>query len=317
MFLITSCYAANENIKAEAVIAWPRGGGTDTLFRLLISHVNSNNKDINILPTNKIGFAGALALNYVYIHPADATRILINAENPPLYEFLGYGDKNYDDFECILLAATEAVGLIVPAESKWHTYSEIVYDSKNVREITQAITNVGSLPWSSSAMLSSFAQGDFKQEWYDTDVAAMMAVFNGEADFTFIKVQMARQAVKNGRLRFICTLTDKRLPEWEDVPAVTEEFPEFKNYLPWGPFYGAFVKKGTDPKIIERLKNAFMDAYNSKACQKYLADGKMIPLGLSGQEANDYIHKWQERTLTAFSKGKLNLDFKFNNFGNQ
>ena len=316
MFL-NSCYAAGKSINAEGVIAWPRYGGTDTLFRLLINHINANNKDISITPTNKIGFAGALALHYVYSHEADATRILIAAENPPLYKFLGYGDKNYDDFECILLAATEPMALIVPADSKWRSYSELIEDSNTAERITQAITNVGSLPWSSSAMLNSVAQSNFKQEWYDTDGAAMMAVFAGEADFTFVKVQMARQAVKNGRLRFIFTLTDERLPEWEDVPAVTEEFPEFKKYLPWGPFYGAFVKKGTPPEIVERLKNAFMNAYQSPACQKYLADGRMIPLGLAGQEANDYIHSWQERTLAAFASGKLNLDFKFNNFENQ
>lgn len=43
----------------------------------------------------------------------------------------------------------------------------------------------------------------------------------------------------------------------EDIPLITAEYPDFAQYLPWGPFYGVFAPKGTDQAVIDTLAAAY------------------------------------------------------------
>ncbi len=317
--LSSSCqfkiYAQDQNIlNSEAVIAWGTKGTTDILFRTLLKYVDGSKYNLKITPVNKTGFAGAYATNYVNNQESNGKYLLINAENPPLYEFLGYGNLDYDNFECILLIATDIVAIISPVDSEWHTFSEIVEASRAGRKITMSITNVGGLSWNAVSVLQPYTKTYFIQEWYQTDSLAVSAVFENEADFTFSKIQLAREATRNGRAKILAILSDKEFPGVK-ARLITEDFPEFKKCLPWGPFYGIFIKKGTDPEIISRYKQAFKEAYENEEYQKYLKSCFTIPLGLQGEEANEYINKWKSNTLSILKNSMLNMNFKFNRIG--
>ena len=72
------------------------------------------------------------------------------------------------------------------------------------------------------------------------------------------------------------------------------------------------MKKGTVPDVVAKWREEFLKAYNSGAFRKYLADIKMTPLGLGGEDAAKFIHDWQARTLAILSKANLNMNFRFN-----
>ena len=297
---------ASSAFATDGIIGWAAGGGTDTLMRPLIKHIG------NINPIVKTGLAGAVALNYVNDRPSDGETLLMNAENPTLYKFLGYGDVDYDNFECVLLIATEVVGVVVNPNSKFNSFKEIVEAARADKEsIIEATTNVGGMPWTLTAMLGHITSVNFVQQWYNGDKAAMDAVIEGEADFTFCKLQMGRELFKQGKLRYISLISKEKIEGW-DVPLITDEYPAFAENLPWGPFYGVFVKKDTPVEIINKWKAAFADAYKSDEYQKLLSDARMTPLGLNGAAALDYIHGWQARTLSILSKADLNMRFRFN-----
>lgn len=297
---------ASSAFGAQGVIGWGEGGGTDTLMRNLTAQMNGQ-----VIPVNRTGLAGAVATLYTYNQPSDGETILMNAENPTLYKLLGYSDIDYDDFECVLLIATEVVGVIVPSNSKYNSFTEIVNAAKEGREIIEATTNVGGMPWTLTAMLGNVTGASFVQEWYAGDKAAMEAVIDGKADFTFCKLQMGREAFHDGRLKYISLISKEKIDGW-DVPLITEEYPSFAENLPWGPFYGVFLKKGTSPEVIAKWRDDFLKAYNTPEYQKLLADSRMTALGLSGEEAAKFIADWQARTLAVLSKAKLNMNFRFN-----
>ena len=85
------------------------------------------------------------------------------------------------------------------------------------------------------------------------------------------------------------------------MPPITDYDPAFSEYLPWGPFYGVFVKKGTDKSTIETLSTAFGEAYTDASYQKVLTNLYVEPLGLCGQEANEYIEAWRAASLKALN----------------
>ncbi len=211
----------------------------------------------------------------------------MNAENPTLYKLLGYSDVDYDDFECVLLAATEIVGVIVPADSKWKTFTEIVDAAKSGQEIVAATTNVGGMPWTLTAMLGNVTGASFIQEWYAGDMAARDAVVNGKADFTFCKLQMGREMFRDGKLKFISLIHNEKVEGW-DVPLITDEYPAFAENLPWGPFYGVFVKKGTAPDVVAKWREEFLKAYNLQLKVEHFSRFHRLQLNISHVPRRDF-----------------------------
>ena len=134
---------------------------------------------------------------------------------------------------------------------------------------------------------------------YDSDAAAKNAVVNGECDFTACLIQQGLEEYKAGDVKFLATLTKEPEELLPNVPVITAEFPAFEKYLPWGAFYGVFAKKGTDPKIIEILAEAFTKAGPDENYQRVLHNFDVNFMGYTGEEAAKYISSWRENTVNA------------------
>ena len=68
--------------------------------------------------------------------------------------------------------------------------------------------------------------------------------------------------------------------------------------MPFGGWVGIAVAADTDPEIYEILREAAVKAYESDAFQTFVEQKTFVPMGLTGQEANDwaqttsYINSW-------------------------
>lgn len=301
----------SESQVIHAVIQWAEGGGTDSVVRPLIELAASGLSG-TIETENMIGMAGALAFQNVYSQEADGTYLLMGAENPCLYPILGYSDEDYSDFECVCLIGSEVVGVVVAADSPYQTFTEIVEAALNGEEIVMSSTNVGGMPWTIAAMVEQITGAQFVQQWYAGDAEAEQAVLDGEVDFTFCKLQTGLADYQAGTLRYLNVFSDTEVESLESVPAITEEYPDFADYLPWGPFYGVFVKSGTPEETVTELKEVFLAAWEDESYQTTLEELQITPLGLCGDEAAEYIQAWQEKTVSILSESELTYSFRFN-----
>ena len=236
----------------NGIVQWGEGGGTDSLMRPL-STLAQEKLGKSIVIQNKTGGTGSIATQYVYDQAADGYNLLMGAENPALYKVLGISDLTYDDFDCVFLIGDETTGVVVGKDSKYTSFTEIVDAAKAGENVTLATTGTGGLPWEVGALITSITGAEFKQVQYDSDASAKTAVLGGECDFTICKIQSGIEEYKSGDLKWLCLLATEAVEEMNDVPLVTAEYPDFEKYLPWGPFYGIFVKKGTDAGVEEIL----------------------------------------------------------------
>lgn len=290
----------------SGIIQWGAGGGTDSLMRPL-AVLAQDILGTNLVLTNKTGGTGSVATQYVYDQEADGATLLMGAENPALYDKLGISDLTYDDFECVFLIGDETTGVVVGKDSPYSSLTEIVEAAKDGGEVKLATTGIGGLPWEVAAMISSITGAEFVQVEYSSDASAKEAVLNGECDFTISKVQMGYQEYKSGDYKWLCMLATKPVELMSDVPLITEEYPDFKDYLPWGPFYGVFVKKGTDEKVVKILADAFSKAYDDSSYKTMLGYFYINPLGYTGDEAEEYISKWRTNMLGILDKAQAAL----------
>jgi tripartite-type tricarboxylate transporter receptor subunit TctC len=67
-------------------------------------------------------------------------------------------------------------------------------------------------------------------------------------------------------------------------------------YLPWGSFYGVFVRKETPEPVKAKLVAAFKKAGENPQYRKLMEGRGTTMLNLSGAEADAFIRKWQSTT---------------------
>lgn len=285
----------------NGIVQWGEGGGTDSLMRPL-STLAQETLGKSIVIQNKTGGTGSIATQYVYDQAADGYNLLMGAENPELYKVLGISELTYEDFDCVFLIGDETTGVVVGKDSKYNSLTEIVDAALGGEAVTLATTGTGGLPWEVAALITSITGAEFKQVQYDSDASAKTAVLGGECDFTICKIQSGIEEYKSGDLKWLCLLATEQVEEMSDVPVVTDEYPDFTQYLPWGPFYGIFVKKGTDAGIQEVLSNAFSTAFQDQSYQDVLASFHINAMGYTGDEAAQYLADWQTNTVDALTK---------------
>ena len=91
----------------------------------------------------------------------------------------------------------------------------------------------------------------------------------------------------------IDTKPAEALPE---VPALGETNPEYADYLPWGPFFGVFVKNGTPEDVVAKLVDAYAKGAESEDFVKLMGDRGYVIESLSGDAATQFLSKWQSLT---------------------
>ena len=286
----------------SGIIQWGAGGGTDNLMRPLAT-LAEKELGKSIVVENKAGATGTIATQYVYDKDADGYTLLMGAENPQLYTALDLLNLTYADFEPVFLIVDETVGIVVSKDSPYKSFTELINAAlEKPGELTISTTGKGGLPWEVGSFITAVTGATFNQVPYDSDAAAKTAVIGGECDFTVCKIQSGIEDYKAGTLNFLCMFSKEPAPAMPEVPLITAEYPDFEQYMPWGPFYGVFVKKGTDQAIIDKLGEAFKKAYEDPAYQEQLANTNVNALGLTGSEAKEYMKNWQLNTINALNK---------------
>jgi tripartite-type tricarboxylate transporter receptor subunit TctC len=290
----------------NGIVQWGAGGGTDSLMRPLAA-LAEQQLGKSIVIQNMTGATGSVATQYVYDANADGYNLLMGAENPALYDVLEISNLTYSDFDCVYLIGDEVVGIIVGKNSPYNSFTDIVNAAlANPGTLKLSTTGKGGLPWEVGAFITDITGATFNQIPYDSDASAKTAVISGECDFTVCKVQSGIEDYNAGDIKFLCVLAEESVSVMPDVPLITAEYPDFSKYLPWGPFYGIFVKSGTDASVEETLSNAFAAVGTDASYQEVLANFNINFLGYTGDDAANYINSWRENTVNALtSSGAL------------
>lgn len=277
----------------NGVIQWGAGGETDNVSRALTPLVEKYLGKTVVL-TNKPGATGALAAQYVLLLPPDGYHILFGAENPQLYKVLGLADFDYANFYCVNILARGIPVLTVPANSPYHSLEELVEDAKNrPGQILNGITGPGGLPFTVSAMMKSVNGVEFNQIPFDGTGPANTAMLGGHVDMVFGATSTATELVRAGKIKALAIIDLERVEALPDVPAITEIYPDYEKFLPWGPFYGVFVRRDVPEQVKEVLVEAFHEGWQEERFQNFITNAGSIPMGIYGEEADDWLAKWQ------------------------
>ena len=289
--------AAFPDRELAGVIMWGAGGATDVVARGLAPHADAA-LGKKIVLTNRPGGTGAISTNFVLNAPADGYTLLFGAENPQLHQVLSLADFGYEKFYPVSILGRGVAVVVVKSDSPWSSLKDFVEDAKKrPGKLKMGSTGPGGLPHTVASMLNAVTKFQVISVPFDGEGPGMTALMGGHVDIMPVGVGAAAENIKAGRVKALAVIdADAMNVGGQNVPSVTRDYPEFAKYLPWGPFYGVWVRRDTPADVTAVLVKAFKTAATNPQFVTLMKDRGNIPMDISGAEADAFLKKWQSVT---------------------
>lgn len=279
----------------QGSIMWSAGGVCDITARS-IGAAAQEILGTNIIFTNRAGSGGAVSTTWVNAQPAEGYEVLFGAENPQIAKVMGTAEIDYDDFTPINLYCTTYAAVAVSKDSPYNSLEELMNAVLADSSMIMATTGAGGLPEVVASMFADVVGTAPTMVPFDGENECMTAIMGGNADYTITTLGSAATFYESGDIKILSMVTDETVPGYEDVPIVLDVYSGFDKYLPWGPFYGVFVKNGTDEAIVATLTEAFAQAAENQDFLDLIASKGCFPLNISGDEAVEYLKQYRSVT---------------------
>ena len=293
----TAAVADYPEKEIQGIIQWGAGGSTDTVMRSVTPHAEEALGG-TVVMQNMTGAVGAIALNHVAGSAADGYTLLMGAENPMLYKVMGLGDKDYNEFVPISILARGTPILVAHPDAPFNDYAEMIaYVKENPGEVRFGSTGPGGLPSVVTAMINAVeGELDVIAVPYDGDGPALTGLQGGAIDVMPAVLGVAIEGIRAGNMKPLAVMdvtSNEKLP---DTPVVTRFNDAYNTYLPWGPFFGVFVPKGTPEDVVAKLSDAYATGVQHPDFVQLMDDRGFALMGISGDEANEFLSRWQQNT---------------------
>ncbi|WP_265517189.1 tripartite tricarboxylate transporter substrate binding protein [Nitratireductor luteus] len=278
------------------VVMWGAGGATDTVARAVNPAAEEAlGKPIVVL--NKSGGAGAISTAYVKAAPADGYTFLYGAENPQLHPVMGVSDIDYSQFYPVNILGRGVAVVTVPAGSKYQTMEDLLQDIKeNPGQVKMGSTGPGGLPSTVAALIANATDFEVTAIPFDGEGPGLTAMLGGEVDFMPAGISAAAEQIKAGNMRALAVVDIDPVVTLPDAPPITDALPEMAKYLPWGPFYGVFVRSEVPDDVKQTLVEAFKTAAATEDFQTLMTNRGNVVMNIAGEEAANFLTKWQQVT---------------------
>ncbi len=281
------------------VVMWGAGGATDVVARAINPHAEEELGE-SIVVQNRPGGVGAVATQFVNATPADGYTLLYGAENPQLHPIMGISDLDYSSFYPVNILGNGVGVIAVPADSEFETMQDLIDAVQaNPGELDMGSTGPGGIPSTISAMIKNVTDFDVNPIQFNGEGPGLTAMMGGEVDFMPAGVSAAAGQIESGNIRALAVFDTASLDSLSDVPPITDTLPELEEYLPWGPFYGVFIKDDSPEEVKTTLTEAYAAAAESPEFQQLMESRGNRMMNISGEEAREYLENWQRVTAWA------------------
>jgi len=277
----------------QGIIQWGAGGSTDTVMRAITPHVE---KELgkSIILSNRTGGVGVIATRFVESRRADGYTLLLGAENPQMYKVLGLADIDYNDMIPVNIIARGTPIFVAHNDAPFNTMTEFVeYAKANPGKVRTGSTGAGGLTSIVLAMLDSQVKVDLTTIPYDGDGPALTALQGGTIDIMPAVLGAAIEHIRAGRLKAIGLVDVEANDLLPGVAPIVDEIPGFSSYLPWGPFFGVFVKNGTPDSVVETLTNAYSKGAEHPDFVDLINGRGFTMMNISGDEARQFLDSYR------------------------
>jgi tripartite-type tricarboxylate transporter receptor subunit TctC len=287
------------------VLAYPPGGGTDLVARLLARELDQS-LGVNVVVENRPGGASVIGTSIVTRAAPDGYTLFLAdpayATNVSLMTRLPYDQK---DLVPISTVTVSPLVLAVPAASSIKTLADLIAMGRQSREgITFASAGVGSSPHLAAELLKFRSGGNFVHVPYKGSGPAMTDLIGGRIDFAFATLPAASQYVIKGQLRALATTGDEPSKLMPELPIVARTIPGFRVQF----WTALLAPKGTPPAVLERLNAAVRTALQTPAMLNGLGQAGEHAAYMTREQTAAFIDGETSRWSKVIAEGRIHID---------
>jgi tripartite-type tricarboxylate transporter receptor subunit TctC len=281
--LATPAMAQTPERSVRLVIAFPPGGSTDILARLIAPRMGELLGGL-VTPENRSGASGAVGAGFVAQAAPDGATILIDSGGQSVNPFLmrGLAFDYVRDLAPITLLATLPLILITRAEYGVADLPALLARLRaNPVEARYGSVGVGSRTHLAAASLLRRAGIKGEHVPYRGGADQMAGLLRGDVPFGFTSLALATPLIRDGKARALGLSAPARHPAFPALPTISEQgFAGFQ----MGDWLGLLAPAATPAAMITRLAVAAKDAVEQPALKPRLEALGLTPAA-EGPEA--------------------------------
>lgn len=242
------------------------GGSTDTLAREIAPEMGRL-LGRNVVIENRAGAGGNLAADAVAKAAPDGNTLLVSFTshtiNASLFPKLPF-DPVADFTPLTMIATTPSILLANPSVPVSNVKELIAYAKTHPGKLNFAIGGVGSSLHLAGEAFKMQAGVFIVNIPYRSTSPAIVDLVAGTVPLMFAPVGSTRQLLANGKLKALGVTSPKRLPQFPDVPAISETLPGFESSA----WFGLFGPAGMKPELVKTISDAARAAVHTDAMRR-------------------------------------------------
>jgi tripartite-type tricarboxylate transporter receptor subunit TctC len=186
------------------------------------------------------------------------------------------------DFEPVSLVATVEWGLVVPVDAPQKSAADLIATAKRTPgAVNYGSGGNGSPQHIAMALFASQAGLQMKHVPYKGATQAAMGVAGKEVDAAFQGIATVTSLVRGGKLRLIGVTTPQRMPQFPDVPTVSESGLSGFEFNSW---FAMMAPAGTPKDIVHRLSDEVKKALADPEVREKLNAQGLTPRGTTPED---------------------------------
>jgi tripartite-type tricarboxylate transporter receptor subunit TctC len=210
------------------------------------------------------------------------------------------------DFEPVSLVATVEWCLVVAADSPIKTVAEFIQQAKQTPgKINYGSGGNGSPQHIAMALFASQANLQLTHVPYKGATQAAVGVAGKEVDAAFQGIATVSALVKAGKLKLLAVCTPKRLPQFADIPTVSESGLAGFEFNSW---FAMMAPAGTPKAITRRLQQEVVKALADAQVKEQLSGLGLSPRGSSPEELATALGAQLARYERLFKQANITAD---------
>jgi tripartite-type tricarboxylate transporter receptor subunit TctC len=275
---------AYPNKPIRIIVPLAAGSAVDNAARIIAQKM-SQSLGQSIVVENQVGASGLIGADRVAKSPPDGYTLggfndSIMTMLPNLQPKMPWDIVR--DFEPVSLVAAIEWGLVVAADAPQRSAADLIATArKTPGQINYGSGGNGSPQHIAMALFASQAGVTMTHVPYKGATQAAMGVAGNEVNAAFQGVATVNSLVRAGKLRLIGVTTPRRLPQFPEVPTVSESgLPGFE----FNSWFALMAPAGTPKAIVHTLHLEINKALaDPEVREKLLAQG-LSPRGTSPEE---------------------------------
>jgi putative tricarboxylic transport membrane protein len=259
------------------------GGGSDVFLRNLVKHLGPK-MGVNFAIENVSGGSGARAVAKVAQAPADGSMLYATTPTYIQTTLLSKPQYGYEALQPVVIVFQDPEVIYARTQSPHKTLAEAVTDAKKTGKAKWGASNPASLERIAMERLNKMTGARAVIVPHEGGRDQMLNVLNGTYDIGIGEPQELKAQLEAKQVRLLAILTDKRLPDFPDVPTAKEQGID----LVVTKFRGLAGPKGLPANVLKAWDDGIKAVLADPAYRKEFASESLIPVAMNAQQAATY-----------------------------